>query len=394
MSVSEDRGRTSEGSSRSGGLPSRSRWLAAPVAGLVLAGAAGIGPALAGTRTPPKLPTVSPTSLVQRVLTSPVRHLSGTVTTNADLGLPDLSSSLAGGASAGLSIPSFLTGPTSRQIWIGRPGQLRVATPSGTSERDLVVDGASAWLWNSATQTATHLLLPATSRPAGSATGQAAMAAGMPMPQTVAVSILSHLTPTTRVSVVGTAWVAGQAAYELALAPRAADSLVADVLVAVDAANGLPLEVQVLARNQTSPAFSVGFSSVSFALPSSSNFDFVPPRGATVKTKSLSLASLRGASPARMGAVTGSAAPFGSVAGKTSRGVKVLGRGWSAIVVTAPTAIRSPMLRALLRSSPKLAGGRLVSTSLVNVLVLANGRMLIGAVTPGALAAAASQLAP
>jgi len=393
MSVSESRGATSEAARAARGLPSRSRWLAAPVAGLLMAGAAGIGPALAGARTPPALPAISATSLVQRVLTSPVRHLSGTVTTNADLGLPDLSSSLAGGASAGLSIPSFLTGPTSLQIWIGRPGQLRVATVSGTSERDLVVDGTSTWLWNSATQTATHLLLPATSRPAGSATGRAAMAAGMPTPQTVATSILGHLAPTTRVSVVGTAWVAGQAAYELALAPRAADSLVADVLVAVDAANGLPLQVQVLARNQSAPAFSVGFSSVSFALPSSSNFDFVPPPGATVKSKSLALPHLLGSSSAGARAAIGSAAGAGSRAAPRSTGAAVIGRGWSAILVTAPASIRSPMLEALLRSSPRLAGGRLVSTSLVNVLVLPDGRMLIGAVTPGALAAAASQLA-
>jgi hypothetical protein len=58
--------------------------------------------------------------------------------------------------------------------------------------------------------------------------------------------------------------------------------------IAVDAATSLPLRVQVFARGAASPAYSVGFTALSFARPDPSNFTFTPPPGAKVRTVRLS----------------------------------------------------------------------------------------------------------
>src|SRR5215467_3415909 len=91
------------------------------------------------------------------------------------------------------------------------------------------------------------------------------------------------LGPTTKVSVAGTVTVAGRPAYQLAIAPRTSQSLVSRVLIAVDAKTYLPLQLQVIARGSSSPAFQIGFTSLSFARPAMSNFTFTPPPGAHVK---------------------------------------------------------------------------------------------------------------
>src|SRR5262249_25132203 len=82
--------------------------------------------------------------------------------------------------------------------------------------------------------------------------------------------------------------VAGQAAYQLVLAPRDSRSLVGKVTIAVDGQHlGVPLRVQVFARGASSPAFQVGYTSISFVRPAPANFAFTPPHGAKVHTVSL-----------------------------------------------------------------------------------------------------------
>ncbi len=80
-------------------------------------------------------------------------------------------------------------------------------------------------------------------------------------------------------------YVAGRAAYQLALVPKSSQSLVGQVLIAIDASKHIPLRVQVFARGSSSPAYSIGFTSLAFGVPAASNFSFTPPPGATVKTR-------------------------------------------------------------------------------------------------------------
>ena len=70
-------------------------------------------------------------------------------------------------------------------------------------------------------------------------------------PQQAASQALAAIDPTTKVSVDGTASVAGRSAYELVLKPRDTRSLVGDVRIAIDAKTDVPLRVQVLAEGAT-----------------------------------------------------------------------------------------------------------------------------------------------
>jgi len=140
----------------------------------------------------------------------------------------------------------------------------------------------------------------------------------MPMtPQQVATRILAAVGPTTKVSVTSNAVVAGRPVYQLVIAPRTDQSMIGRVVIAVDAKTYLPLQVQVFALGASSPAFSVGFTSLSFSQPAASNFSFTPPAGAHVKTVHLS-SSLAGETHVGFGSITGA----GSVA--TPKGVPVL----------------------------------------------------------------------
>jgi hypothetical protein len=106
----------------------------------------------------------------------------------------------------------------------------------------------------------------------------------VPTPQQVAQQILAAVGKTTTVATQQNVAVAGQAAYQLTLAPKDRRSLVGHVSIAIDAQDSLPLRVQVYARGAASPAFSVGYTSLLFTRPAASNFSFRPPPGAKVKT--------------------------------------------------------------------------------------------------------------
>ena len=119
--------------------------------------------------------------------------------------------------------------------------------------------------------------------------GQPAKASGTvpDSPLAAANQVLKAVGPTTVVSVQRNLYVAGRAAYQLALVPKNSQSLVGKVLIAIDAAKDIPLRVQVFARGSSSLAYGIGFTSLSFGAPAASNFSFTPPPGATVKTQTV-----------------------------------------------------------------------------------------------------------
>ena len=80
---------------------------------------------------------------------------------------------------------------------------------------------------------------------------------------------------------------AGEAAYQLVLAPKSTSSLIGQIRIAVDGSRDVPLRVQVFAKGAKTPAAQIGFTSVSFVKPAAANFTFTAPAGATVKTEQL-----------------------------------------------------------------------------------------------------------
>jgi len=309
----------------------KARW-AVPAAAVAAAGLVIAGSMLASAaQAAPVLPARSAAQLLADIAgnASAPSSLSGVISETAALGLPQLPN-----GDGGLPGYSLLAGSHSFSFWYAGPAHVRIAIPVQLGETDLRLDGRQAWLWDSSTDTATRIVLPAHAGPV-TLPGSGAVTA-VPTPQQAARLILAAVGPTTTVSVQQNVMVAGQSAYQLAIAPKSSGSLVGQIRIAVDSRGYLPLRLQVFARGAASPAYQVGFTSLSFARPAASNFAFTPPPGATVKTVRVPasgaglLPGLRGslapgAGAAGTGTVTFSASPgASSAAGK--RDLKMLTR--------------------------------------------------------------------
>ena len=172
------------------------------------------------------------------------------------------------------------------------------------------------------------------------------------------------------------------------MAPRTSGSLVESITLSVDAATGLPLSVVVRAVGQAKPAFDVAFDSITFAKPDAANFNFVIPTGAKVEEV---LVPTQAELAKRM---TKSPTAADEAQAKVEM-QKLQAQGWSA-VVEIPAAQMPAELAALKANklftelTTSVAGGRVFTTSLLNVFMADDGRIFAGSVTiPKLLEAAA-----
>jgi outer membrane lipoprotein-sorting protein len=378
-------------------LSRRTRW-AVPAGAVVVVGGVLAGSMITVASASPSLPARTPAQLLASLAGKTAPAMTGTIVETSALGLPSLP-----GTDNPTSLSSLLTGSHTIRIWYSDPTHFRVAVPQNMSESDLIRNGSSAWLWESTSNTVTHLAIPAGTagvRHAKNITRKASDAPPM-TPQQAANEIVARVGATTTVSSDTNVTVAGQAAYQLVLAPKSPSSLVGQIRIAIDGADDVPLRVQVFAKDAASPAAQVGFTSISFVEPAAANFAFSPPAGAKVEQQSLS------------GSGSGKKPAGGSLAGSAY----TVGKSWLAVAdlpqsvlssVTGNKATGSagsglsgdtgPIISALLRSATPVSGswgsGRLVQTSLLSVLITNDGRVLVGAVTPSVLYAAAGQPAP
>lgn len=393
-------------------LPHLSRWArwAVPAAVVLAAGggllATAAPPSAAAT---PRLPARSAGQLLAAVTADAAPPLSGTITETASLGLPALPATGALGAAGSLSAASLLAGSHTVQVWYAGPDHFRLALPQSMSEDDLVRDGTSLWLWDSAANSVTHVTLPAS--------GPTPIVPAVPVtPQQAARQALAEAGPATIVRVEPNVTVAGQPAYQLVLAPRSDRSLIGQVRIAIDSQQRVPLRVQVFARGAASPAAQVGFTAVTFARPPAADYAFTPPPGAKVTQQHMGAAARAGTS---------------QQPGGPASGVRVIGSGWLQVASLPEASLASlsggaggagllpfrhsasheapgsapagghgaapagSLLGELLSSAPRVSGswgsGRLIRTGLLSILVTSSGRMLIGAVTPSVLYQAATQ---
>ncbi|MCU1378532.1 MAG: hypothetical protein JWN29_1515 [Acidimicrobiales bacterium] len=369
------------------------RWVAPAIA---LAAVLGVGavPQLipsAGASSP-DLPTLSAADLLAKARTSNVSALSGSVTLVSNLGLPSLSGLTTGGSSS--SLTDLASGTHRADVWLDGPDHLRIDLPAPLAETDWIRNGQELWSWDSATQQAVHASLTTASAKVGDADKAAVPDIAQLTPAQFAQDLLAKVNPSTDVSVRATRYVADRPVYELVLAPRSSVSTVGEVVISVDAATGLPLEVQVSAKGAHSPAFQFGFTHVNFSKPAASEFAFTPPAGAHVvqATDPTDMLLRPGTHDGKDGA--GSDTPTTitppTAGGKT---VTTIGTDWGSIAVLGGGAVPR-QLDSLLSSARRVgsgpSAGRLVTTPLVNVLLLDHGRILVGAVTPAALEAAAA----
>ncbi len=374
-------------------------------AGLVVLLAGGMATNGLVTQAAPALPGRTAAQLLADLAQAKPVPMSGTISETANLGLPQLPTT---GAGQSTSLTALLSGTSTMRFWVDGPTKVRIALTGRLAESDVVRNGAQLWTWSSQSNSVTHVQLPATSGSGGSARAWAAPGGSLDSltPLSAAERVLASVDPTTSVTVGPPQRVAGRGAYTLVVSPRQAGSLVGQVRIALDAATSVPLSVTVYPVGSTAPALSTGFTSVSFSTPPASVFAFTPPPGATVKTMVLPgrgpAQHLGGTTPAPGGSSPGLPMTTGSVP-------TVVGSGWTSVLAVRGVSMTSlgsaagggssaALLGALLASATSVAGpatgsspawsGRLVSTSLLSVLLLNDGRLLVGAVTPAVLEAA------
>jgi outer membrane lipoprotein-sorting protein len=370
------------------------------VVAIVATGAA-LAPQLASAA--PTLPPISAQNLLVKAAQSKVTAYSGTVALTTNLGLPALPD-LAGGANP----LSLLSGTHTLQVAADGPDKQRIALLDTMSEYDLVRNGTQVWIYDSSQNAVEH----GTASPHGDATqGTKKHAKDLSeanlTPQQAAQQLLAAVTPSTKVAVDGTKSVAGRAAYTLVLTPKESGSLIGRVEIAVDAQNGAPLQVAVYPAGSGSPAFELGFTSVSFSTPAAAQFNFKAPKGATVSELGAGGAAKSKDNPSAGADLT----------------PQVLGQDWLTVVELHGVDLNSlakasqsdsgsngkhgndtglfngdvsSYLNTLLGAGKPVSGafgsGKLYTTNFLSILVTNDGRLFAGSVKPSVLQAdAASQ---
>ena len=234
----------------------------------------------------PDLPPIGGDELLASSLSALARpfSISGDVDTRSDLGIPQIPSTVGGGASGGLmGALSLVSGDQRYRVWHS-PDGVRVAHLLAFSEQDLVMSASDVWFWDSSDMSAVHLdgsrdkTLWEASPPAAAVHDADFL--------TAAQRALDAVAPYADVSVDGTSTVAGRPAYGLALAPTSTLTLIGRIVVAIDAETRLPLRLQVFPRASDTAAVDAGFTSVSFDAIDPSMFSFTPPPGTTVRQAS------------------------------------------------------------------------------------------------------------
>lgn len=374
----------------------RTRW-AVPAVAVVLIGATSFvvnRAASADAGLPPRTAEQLLTDVQQANLES----LSGTVVQTADLGLPQLPGLSAGGGSD-LSLTSLASGSHTWRVWFAGPAQQRLALVGTLGESDVIRNGNDVWLWSSQDKTAVHHTLTGP-KIAPSPTPSATMPDLAGSPNAAALRALAMIGTSTTVSTSGSAEVAGRPAYELVLTPKDKATRIAQVRIAIDAAEHIPLRVQVYSTKLSNPAFEVGFTAVDFAKPDARQFAFNPPPGTKVTQSDSLFGSKTKTNPAPSGLPI-VPSPKTAPTDRTAAAPKIIGSGWSTVVVatipelTGPTGSGSASeLTGILTSLPKASGawgsGHVIDGTLFSAVVSDDGRVAIGAVAPDALYAALS----
>jgi outer membrane lipoprotein-sorting protein len=378
-------------------------------AAAVIAGGVALAPSLASAA--PNLPAISAQQLLTKVATSKVDAYSGTVNLTTNLGIPQLPD-LSGSANP----LSLLSGSHTLQVAANGPEQQRVALLDQLSEYDVIHDGSHFWTYDSENDAVQYGTASGGSKQAEArAEAKLRQQAGeLPAtPQAAAQQLLAAISPTTQVSVGSPREVAGRSAYLLVLTPKQRGSLIGQAEIAVDSATGTPLAVTLYPVGSATPLLDLSFTSVSLSAPPASRFAFTPPKGATVTpfgqdekpgtakgtqrqsldpqvlgTGWLSVLELHGVN---LGELASAAAGAGSQAVQQGSSTSPNSDGGSGQLLSgAMNGYLNDFLGGGTEVSGAFGTGKVYTTSVVSVLITADGRAFLGAVTPQVLEADAN----
>jgi outer membrane lipoprotein-sorting protein len=385
------------------------RWAVPSAAALAVIGggvAVGFITKAADTARPP----LSAQDLLVDLQTAHVDGLSGQIMAKADLGPSPLPVPSAGST----DLSSLASGGHQLNVWYADPKQARIELVGSAGRTEVITNGSDLWVWSSNENTATHATLPpggllgmlGHSMLAGGLPG--ALGAGIPAalptdmptglptalptdligagglnPDSVARMVLSFLSSSTDVTTNNTASVAGRPAYELTLTPKDTSSLIGSVILDIDAEQHIPLRFAVLS-NKGVTAIEVAFTQVTFARPDPSEFTFNPRAGVTVKDATIPPTPDAQVTPKPTDQPDMSKPPINAV-----------GSFWTTVLVTrlpadALTDSKVAQTLSLLQTvSGDWGSGHLLQTRLFSVLITDDGRLIVGAVGPDQLYAAA-----
>ncbi len=395
------------------------RWIPAVMAPVLVAASA-VGFSVSANAAI-DLPDKSASQILQLINTNPDIAFSGRVVKKAALGLPPMNImpdiSQASIDQMAKSMPKemmdflpkasaqgelalaleFFAGVHTANIYVDGANKARLQVLDLISERNFIRNGSDLWFYDASKALVQHSVID----PAQEAQAKKdalglfnANSAKLPFdatsPAAVADYFLSQAGKDTVFTVGKDAKIAGRGVYQITGAPRNAGSLVASVTISVDAATGLPLAVVVKAVGESTPAFEVGFESITFAKPDASNFNFVVPAGSKVEEVPVPTRD------ALEKLAAGKAPTAADKARAQAEAENLIAQGWSAVVEVptdmVPAQITQLKENALFAELTKpVAGGRIFSTTLMNVFIADDGRIFAGSVTQQRLLEAAKK---
>ncbi|MBW8486637.1 hypothetical protein [Actinomadura parmotrematis] len=249
---------------------SRRRWLLVATLAAALCGAP-----FAFAALPARSAAVPPAALRARVLASARVPYQGLVETRGAIALPPL---------PGMADTAALLGAASRvRVWDDAPRRSRVALLAPTGERDYYQDGRGLAIWDYERALRTTVV------------GDPAVRLPRPgdlLPPVLARRLLGYARPGDALTALAPRRVAGRGVPGVRVVPADAGTTIAAVEVWADPADGLALEVRVLAKGARGPVLTTRFLDLDRARPDAGTVTARPAPGvATVRVETPDLIS-------------------------------------------------------------------------------------------------------
>ncbi|SFP34947.1 hypothetical protein SAMN05660464_2884 [Geodermatophilus dictyosporus] len=303
-------------------------------------------------------------------------------------------------SAGGLSLPvsdqlpgvaDLLSDRTAMRVWWRGPDEHRVDVVSAAGETGVHTDAGGAWTWEFESATARRDALAALALPAPPDLVPAAL--GRRLLSEAADDELSRI---------GARRVAGRDALGVRLVPAAPAASVARVDVWVDGGTGLPLAVEVVADGATVPALDTRFLDLDLTTPPAGVVAFTPPADARVLPGEDTGGLLREAADRELSPVRLPAELAGLARREVDGAPATVGLYGSGVTLLAVAPLPGRLaagLRSTLAAAPGAVrdelGTRIAAGPLGLVLVeppRSGAYLLVGTVTPDALAGAAAAL--
>ena len=198
---------------------------------------------------------------------------------------------------------TLIAGTHTARLYVSEQGsRLQILDPMG--QRDIIVSPESVWMYDFDSAKATQVnlaglaeLLPKDyknkSAPAKVdldeiiAEASAKLEIDLTNPAALADYFVTNSADNLVLTVGKDHRVAGRTAYQLIATPVSEYSLIDSIVLSIDSEYGFPLDFKIVSTEQAEPALHVGFTDISFEVPSADIFSFTPPAGTTIETINL-----------------------------------------------------------------------------------------------------------